>query len=178
MFDCKPCNKRVASWQDGTEWKPPQARCEQCGLPVEETDRRRGNVITSTYTCDNCDHHHKSTMKLITSALADTNWQLMSDGVHHRLGYLSGRLRAYESDEELHKLVQKQVKAGTRKPAATKPAPTTEAPESAEPTPAPKRTRRGKQRAIRVRGVLHSNLHILIPPGEPTKPPPKTSKKK
>jgi hypothetical protein len=21
MFDCKPCHKRVAAWQDGTEWK-------------------------------------------------------------------------------------------------------------------------------------------------------------
>jgi predicted RNA-binding Zn-ribbon protein involved in translation (DUF1610 family) len=64
MFDCKPCHKRVAAWQDGTEWKPRQAGCEQCGVPVEETDRRRGNVITSTYTCGNCGHHHKSALKL------------------------------------------------------------------------------------------------------------------
>jgi hypothetical protein len=292
MFDCKPCHTRLAFWQDGTEWKPSPARCEQCGAQVEETDKRRGNTIITTYICAGCGHNHKSTLKLggkakakvdpsfkldrrrfcfdaatgqkfltrkahierigevleqgrqrldgskepadplaeaveqiqrlkvaqvakllsgavakdgytnfklgdpqigrevavpftclddnperesydsrmglkklITAALVDTNWQLMSDGIHDRLGCLSGRIRAYESDEDLRKLVEKQIKAGTRIPAATAPAPVPErAP--AEPLPSPKRTRRRKQRNIRVRGELHHNLLILIPPRE------------
>ncbi len=238
MFDCKQCKKRLAFWQDGTGWKPPQARCEQCNAPVDETTKRRGDLITTTYTCTSCGHKHKSSWrlggdsepaapdplykldrrrfcfdaatgkkylarkahiehitklleqgqqqakgvpatsdpvgeaasqikvlkvaevarllataatkkgytdfklgdpqagrefavpfscldnqpereayasrmvlkKLITTALANTNWRLMSEGVSHRLGYLSGRVRAYEGDEDLRKLVGKRPK--------------------------------------------------------------------
>jgi hypothetical protein len=116
--------------------------------------------------------------KLITTTLADTNWQLMSDGVHYRLGYLSGRIRAYESDEDLRKLVERQTKAGTRKPVAIKPTPAPEPPTPVEPPPTPKRSRRGKHRALRVRGVLHQNLHMLIQPREAKQPPPKAIRKK
>ncbi|MGO9761518.1 MAG: hypothetical protein ACLP1Q_09715 [Solirubrobacteraceae bacterium] len=299
MFDCQSCNKRLASWQDGTEWKPPQTRCENCGRSVEETDKLRGKTITTTYTCEGCGHNHKSTMrlggsaetepepdpsykldrrrfcfdaetgqkflarkahiehlrdtlekasgggagskqpadpvadaaaaitklkvaqvadllstatakagytefklgelqvgpelaipfscldnqpergdydsrtrlkKLITTALADTNWRLISEGIHHRLGYLSGRLRGYESDEELRKLAEKQLKGRRRKTPAAQPAqalaPVPKPLAQPEPPPAPKRTRQRKERAIRVRGILHHDLHILIPPRE------------
>jgi predicted RNA-binding Zn-ribbon protein involved in translation (DUF1610 family) len=299
MFDCTACNKRVASWQDGTEWKPPQARCESCGSPVEETDKRRGNTITTTYTCKGCGHEHKSTMrlggsattkpepdpgfkldrrrfcfdaatgqkflarqahmehirdllekdkqqasgggtpidpvaevatavkrlkvaqvadlltgatatagytefklgelqvgpelaipfscldnqpergdydsrmrlkKLITTTLVDTNWRLMSEGIHHRLGYLSGRLRGYESEEELRKLAEKQLKGGRRTALAPQQAPAPEPLAQPEPPPAPKRAKRGNQRAVRARGILHQDLHILIPPRESPRP--------
>jgi hypothetical protein len=49
----------------------------------------------------------KTLKKTIEKALVDTNWRLMSDGIHYRLGYLSGRLRAYEQEEDLKKLVMK-----------------------------------------------------------------------
>jgi len=42
--------------------------------------------------------------KLIKVTLEDTNWRLMSDGVHYRLGYLSGSLKAYELEEDLLQL--------------------------------------------------------------------------
>lgn len=45
--------------------------------------------------------------KLIKETLKDTNWRLMSDGISYRLGLMSGRLRAYESKEDLLKLVNK-----------------------------------------------------------------------
>lgn len=45
--------------------------------------------------------------KIIKSALEKTNWRLMSEGVYYRLGILSGRLRGYENDEDLIKLVNK-----------------------------------------------------------------------
>lgn len=47
----------------------------------------------------------KTLKKLVDKALVDTNWRLMSDGIHYRLGYLNGRLRAYEREEDLKKLV-------------------------------------------------------------------------
>lgn len=45
--------------------------------------------------------------KLVDKALVDTNWRLMSDGISYRLGYLNGRLRAYEREEDLKELVIK-----------------------------------------------------------------------
>lgn len=50
----------------------------------------------------------KTLEKLIKEALADTNWRLMSDSVSYRLGMLEGRLRAYEREEDLLKLVEKK----------------------------------------------------------------------
>ena len=44
--------------------------------------------------------------KKIDSLLADTNWRLMSDGISYRIGILTGRLRAYEREEDLLKLVK------------------------------------------------------------------------
>ncbi len=32
--------------------------------------------------------------------MRETNWRLMSDGISYRLGYLNGRLRAYEGEED------------------------------------------------------------------------------
>jgi len=45
--------------------------------------------------------------KLLQEAFAGTNWCLMSEGVTYRLGFLTGRLKAYESEEDLLKLVRK-----------------------------------------------------------------------
>jgi phosphohistidine phosphatase SixA len=54
----------------------------------------------------------KDMQKLIEKTLIDTNWRLMSDGVSYRLGYLSGRLRAYETEEDIKKLVEQRMKKG------------------------------------------------------------------
>ncbi|MEO5950336.1 MAG: hypothetical protein ABIQ04_02715 [Candidatus Saccharimonadales bacterium] len=47
----------------------------------------------------------KTLEKLVKKTLEDTNWRLMSDGIHFRLGYLNGRIRAYEREEDLKQLV-------------------------------------------------------------------------
>lgn len=44
----------------------------------------------------------------VETSLAETNWRLMSDGISYRLGYLSGRVRAYEQEEDLIKIVDRQ----------------------------------------------------------------------
>lgn len=60
---------------------------------------------------DRNDYDSKKTLqKLIKKELGDTNWRLMSDGVSYRLGYLSGRLRAYESEEDLKRLFMQNKK--------------------------------------------------------------------
>jgi hypothetical protein len=60
---------------------------------------------------DRNDYHSRKTLeKLVKKALADTNWRLMSDGISYRLGYLNGRVRAYEREEDLKQLVIKDRK--------------------------------------------------------------------
>lgn len=44
--------------------------------------------------------------KLIKKNLENTNWKLVSEGVHYRLGMLEGRLRAYEKEEDLVALIK------------------------------------------------------------------------
>lgn len=57
------------------------------------------------------DHDSRKTLqKIIKQSLEDTNWRLMSDGISYRLGYLSGRLRAYEREEDIKELVIKNGK--------------------------------------------------------------------
>ena len=45
--------------------------------------------------------------KLIKKTLEKTNWRLMSEGISYRLGYLNGRLKGYETEEDLIKIVTK-----------------------------------------------------------------------
>lgn len=44
--------------------------------------------------------------KLIKNALEGNNWKLMSEGVQYRLGILTGRLKAYEREEDLVGLIK------------------------------------------------------------------------
>lgn len=62
----------------------------------------------------------KDLQKLIGKTLEDTNWRLMSEGVSYRVGYLTGRLRAYESEDELRKLIEQKAKHGTLPPPTAK----------------------------------------------------------
>lgn len=39
--------------------------------------------------------------RLVRKTLDSTNWRLMSDGISYRLGFLTGRLRGYEHEEDL-----------------------------------------------------------------------------
>lgn len=45
--------------------------------------------------------------KLIKDTLEDTNWRLLSNSVIYRLGYLEGRLKGYEQEEDMLKLAGK-----------------------------------------------------------------------
>lgn len=46
--------------------------------------------------------------KLIKNALEDTNWRLLSNSVMYRLGYLEGRLKGYEREEDMLNLAGKK----------------------------------------------------------------------
>jgi hypothetical protein len=185
-FECKPCNKRMALWQDGTEWEGYQARCEKCSVPVDETDRRRGSVITTIYTCGNCGHNHKSTWKLGATDKAEIDPYFKLD--RRRFCFdaaTGGRFLARKAHIEhigdlsrKHAGVEGEVPdpVSKRKKPTARPAPVVEAPSSTEPAPVQKPSRRGKQRAPRLRVVLHPHLRMIIPPRETKKSPPKAKK--
>ena len=44
--------------------------------------------------------------KLLVKTLEPTNWRLMSAGIPYRMGYLSGKLKAYETTEDLAKIIK------------------------------------------------------------------------
>lgn len=47
---------------------------------------------------------------LTKKTLADTNWRLMSDGASYKLGFLSGRLKGVEGEDDLKKLAESNLK--------------------------------------------------------------------
>jgi Zn ribbon nucleic-acid-binding protein len=46
--------------------------------------------------------------QLIKKLLEDTNWRLMTGNISYRLGYLSGRIRGYDSEQDLMELYEKE----------------------------------------------------------------------
>jgi hypothetical protein len=236
MLECVDCNKRIAFWEDGSEWEGAKHECEKCGGKTTSKHTKENNVLTTIETCEKCKHvktdsldltvtkkepepidHNlkvdikrfvfdsemmfkfeqklkhfermaklhataedkvqrpevydalkqvrklkivqlkelleptiinegysdfklgdphigrevslefscldtrdereeyqskKTLHKTIEKLLEETNWRVMSSGVSYRLGYLSGHLRAYESEEDIKKLVEQRIKNG------------------------------------------------------------------
>lgn len=71
-----------------------------------------GRIVSIEFTVeemetDNERVSEKKLKKLIEEHLKETNWRLMSDGISYRLGMLSGRVRIYEDQDDLAKLIEK-----------------------------------------------------------------------
>ena len=62
---------------------------------VQETNNERSGYDGS-----------RNLKRAIVKALEDTNWRLMSDGIRERLGILSGKLKGYEREEDLVKIIK------------------------------------------------------------------------
>lgn len=50
-----------------------------------------------------------SLQKIIKNALEETNWRLMSEGTSYRLGYVYGRLKGYEREEDMANLFRPKI---------------------------------------------------------------------
>ena len=57
----------------------------------------------------------KTLQTIFEKVLEDKNWALMSDGVHYRLGVLSGRIRGYETEEDLQELTKARMKKQSKR---------------------------------------------------------------
>ncbi len=71
-----------------------------------------GHIVSLSFSLEELetDNERQSSLKLkklLNKVLSPTNWRLMTDGVSYRLGVLSGRVRVYEKDEDLVKLLEK-----------------------------------------------------------------------
>lgn len=47
--------------------------------------------------------------KIVVSTLKGTNWKLMNDSVMYRMGMLEGRLKGYEREDDLVKLIENEI---------------------------------------------------------------------
>lgn len=57
------------------------------------------------------DHDSRKTLeKTVEKILEDKNWALTTEGVSYRLGMLDGRIRGYESEEDLQQLTKSRMK--------------------------------------------------------------------
>lgn len=72
-----------------------------------------GRIVSVEFSLEemetNNEHESKQKLKkLIHKRLEETNWRLMSDGINYRLGILTGRIRIYEDQDDLAKLIEKK----------------------------------------------------------------------
>ncbi len=82
------------------------------------SDPQVGREVTLEFSCldtkdDREEYQSKKTLhKAIEKVLEETNWRVVNAGVGYRLGFLTGSLRAYESEDDLKKLVEQRMKKG------------------------------------------------------------------
>lgn len=68
-------------------------------------------IIVSFMVVDDNDNRQeydsrKQLKKLMNKFLEKTNWRLMREGINYRLGILTGKLKAYEQEEDLIKIIE------------------------------------------------------------------------
>jgi len=79
--------------------KPQIGQYVDVSFSVQDTDTTRSERISQ-----------KDLIRVINEALKQTNWRMVINSVAYRLGFLTGQLIGYESEEDLLKLVGKQNK--------------------------------------------------------------------
>jgi len=65
-----------------------------------------GAVVIQNVNLKKRHNSRNNLRKLIKKTLEKTNWRLMSEGINYRLGYLNGRLKGYENEEDLMRIVK------------------------------------------------------------------------
>ncbi|MCL5411921.1 MAG: hypothetical protein M1150_04290 [Patescibacteria group bacterium] len=75
-----------------------------------------GKYVIVPFTAQDSDLSRRSTKsvdnlrKLIKETIEETNWRLIGDNVDYRLGYVSGRLKGYEREDDLLEILGKKKK--------------------------------------------------------------------
>lgn len=74
-----------------------------------KTDVQLNLSADETVTANNYDRK-KKIAKLIAKELAVTNWKLMNDGISSRMGIITIRLRGFDNEDAIKKLVESRLK--------------------------------------------------------------------
>lgn len=86
------------------------AKHEFINLQMDKPEISQHVVIPFTIQDEKADRSDNTSrleaQKIIKKALEKTNWRLMSDGLSYRLGYLSGKLKGYEREDDLMRIVK------------------------------------------------------------------------
>lgn len=76
FFQCPKCKKRGAYWEGGQEWEYEGARCPNCQSAMEHADERKGNIITTIFTCRDCGYNKTEQMDLsVKESIIDPNFE-------------------------------------------------------------------------------------------------------
>ena len=75
MFDCTICKKRSAYWEDGTEWISPTTPCPKCTTPLTTEAKTKDRIMTTTYTCEKCEHKEVEKMELGKKDVLDPDFE-------------------------------------------------------------------------------------------------------
>ncbi|MDP3997644.1 MAG: hypothetical protein Q8P73_04060 [bacterium] len=85
-------------------------------LELSPPDVDQQVVVSFSVQDERSDREGKSSeydfKRLLKQFLANTNWRLMSDGVHYRLGVLTGRLKGYDREADMMELAKQRLKKG------------------------------------------------------------------
>lgn len=79
-------------------------------LMLEKPEIDRYVIVPFTVQDADCSRKEYNSVhklqRIMKKTLEGTNWRLMSEGAYYRLGYLSGRLKGYEQEEDLLQLIK------------------------------------------------------------------------
>ncbi|MBD3250228.1 MAG: hypothetical protein GF381_01485 [Candidatus Pacebacteria bacterium] len=56
FFNCPKCNNRLGAYDDGEVYATKSELCPQCSKELTIKRNRKDKIITTTYTCQNCDY--------------------------------------------------------------------------------------------------------------------------
>jgi DNA-directed RNA polymerase subunit RPC12/RpoP len=65
-YECARCNKRRLFYDNNNEWRPRSHPCPKCRTEKKSQNSRKGDVITTIYSCPNCKHEETDILDLST----------------------------------------------------------------------------------------------------------------
>jgi len=76
FFDCPKCKKRRAYWEGGEEREREETVCPKCRASMEYINKRKGDIITTTFTCHGCGHNKTEKMDFSSKKdVIDSNFE-------------------------------------------------------------------------------------------------------
>lgn len=109
LYDAIGNIKKLTVSELGKLLKPIVEKAGYSKLEFEKPDKQKDVILGFGLQDDKLDRNERESShelkKIIEKTLEGTNWRLMSDGVNYRLGFLTGRLRGTEGEDNLKSMI-------------------------------------------------------------------------